>query len=261
MKLATLALSALSVLLLGSSALASTVAEVKKKGELVLGTDATFQPFSFQGDKGEITGFDIEIAGEIAKDLGVKLKIQNIGFDSLMPGAITSGRADIVMSSVTITPERAKVVSFSNAYFKSAQVFIIQKGNPKKISWPMKTFANKNIGVQKGTTGFYAADEKLKKLKATLKVYDDFASGLADLKAGRIDSMIGDQPTVAYLDKAQPGQFVQAGGALKGVLKAEDYGAVFAKDSDLVAAANKTLERLNKSGAYQKLLEKWIINK
>jgi len=242
------------------SALASSVADVKKKGELVLGTDATFQPFSFKKG-GVIDGFDIAIARAIAQDLGVKLKISNVGFNSLMPGSVTSGRVDIAVSTITITDERKKVVSFSNPYFKSAQVFIVQTGNPKKVSYPMNTFKGKTFGVQKGTTGEFVAGDKLKKLGATIKAYNDFAQGLADLKNGRIDAMLGDQPTVGYLEKAQPGQFQQAGGALKGVVQAEDYGVVFAKNSDLGTAVNSTLERLKTSGEYQKLLETWIVNK
>jgi len=254
----------ISLMVLGSAvggmALASSVAEVKKKGELVLGTDATFQPFSFKKG-GVIDGFDVAIARAIAQDLGVKLKISNVGFDSLMPGSVTSGRVDIAISAITITDERKKVVSCARRGLKSAQVFIVQQGNPKKVSYPMNSFKGKTFGVQKGTTGEFVAGDKLKKLGAAIKVYNDFAQGLADLKNGRIDAMLGDQPTVGYLEKAQPGQFQQAGGALKGVVQAEDYGVVFAKGSDLASAVNGTLERLKSSGEYQKLLETWIVNK
>lgn len=250
----------LGLLLAGNligSALATTVAEVKKKGTLVLGTDPQFQPFEFTNEKGEIVGFDIDIARAIAKDLGVKLEIQNVGFGQLMPGSVTSKRVDLAISGITITDERAKVVSFSKPYFTSAQVFIARNGNPKKLDWPLNSLKGRTIGVQSNTTGFYFADENLKKLGATLKVYDDFASGLSDVQNGRIDAIVGDKPTVDYLKKARAGQFVQAGKDLV----SEDYGIAFARNSDLVQAANKTLDRLKKSGEYQKLIEKWIVAK
>lgn len=246
----------LGFLLLGS-ALATTVAEVKKKGVLVLGTDPQFQPFEFTNDKGDIVGFDVDIARAIAKDLGVKLDIQNVGFGQLMPGSVTSKRVDLAISGIGITPERAKVISYSNVYFTSAQVFIVKNGNPKKLSWPAKTLKNRVIGVQGNTTGFYFADENLKKLGAVIKVYDDFASGLADVSNGRIDALVGDKPTVESLKKSRAGQYQQAGKDLV----SEDYGIVFAKNSDLVGAANKTLAKLKKSGEYQKLIEKWIVAK
>ena len=246
----------LSCLLLTSVAFASSVADVKKKGVLILGTDPTFQPFEFKGTDGQVQGFDIDIARAVAKDLGVKLQIFSVGFGALMPQSVTSGRVDMAMSAITITPERAKVVGFSGPYYRSAQVFIAKAGNPKKFAWPADV-KGKVIGVQANTTGQFAAQDSLKPKGAVLKVYDDFAAGLADVQSGRIDALIGDAPTVNSLKARLPGQFEQAGTSLV----AEDYGMVFARGSDLSAAANKTLARLKASGEYQKLLEKWIVQK
>lgn len=241
---------------LAGAAHAATVAEVKKKGVLVLGTDPTFAPFEFKGADGQIQGFDIDIARAVAKDLGVRLEIRAVGFGSLMPQAVTSGRVDMAMSGITITDERAKVVSFSQPYYRSAQVFIVRAGNPGKFAWPADV-KGKVIGVQANTTGQFVANDLLKPKGATLKVYDDFAAGLADVRAGRVAALIGDAPTVTDLKKRLPGQFDQAGKDLA----AEDYGMVFKKGSDLAAAANKTLARLKASGEYQKLLNRWIVQK
>lgn len=235
---------------------ATTVAEVKKKGVLVLGTDPTFAPFEFKGADGQIQGFDIDIARAVAKDLGVRLEIRAVGFGSLMPQSVTSGRVDMALSGITITDERAKVVSFSQPYYRSAQVFIVRGGNPGKFAWPASV-KGKVIGVQANTTGQFVATDLLKPKGATLKVYDDFAAGLADVRAGRVAALVGDAPTVADLKKRLPGQFEQAGKDLA----AEDYGMVFKKGSDLAAAANKTLARLKASGEYQKLLNRWIVQK
>ncbi|MFW8625761.1 ABC transporter substrate-binding protein [Deinococcus sp. ME38] len=241
---------------LAGAAHAATVAEVKKKGVLVLGTDPTFAPFEFKGADGQIQGFDIDIARAVAKDLGVRLEIRAVGFGSLMPQAVTSGRVDMAMSGITITDERAKVVSFSQPYYRSAQVFIVRARNPGKFAWPADV-KGKVIGVQANTTGQFVANDLLKPRGATLKVYDDFAAGLADARAGRVAALIGDAPTVTDLKKRLPGQFEQAGKDLA----AEDYGMVFKKGSDLAAAANKTLARLKASGEYQKLLNRWIVQK
>ena len=246
----------LSALLLTSASLAATVAEVKKKGVLVLGTDPTFAPFEFAGPNGQVQGFDIDIARAIAQDLGVRLEVRAVGFGALMPQAVTSGRVDMAMSGITITPERAKVVSFSAPYYRSAQVCIVRGGNPGKFAWPADV-KGRVIGVQANTTGQYAAGDLLKPKGATIKVYDDFAAGLADVRAGRVAALIGDAPTVADLQKRLPGQFQQAGKPLV----AEDYGIAVQKGSDLAAAANQTLARLKASGEYQKLLNKWIVQK
>ncbi len=239
-----------------SAAGATTVAEVKKKGVLVLGTDPTFAPFEFKDPSGQITGFDIDIARAVAKDLGVRLEVQAVGFGALMPQSVTSGRVDMAMSGITITAERARVVSFSAPYYRSAQVFIVRGGNPGKFSWPGDV-KGKTIGVQANTTGQYVADELLKPKGAALKVYDDFAAGLADVHAGRLAALVGDAPTVTDLQKRLPGQYARAGKDLA----AEDYGMVFARGSDLAAAANRTLARMKASGEYQNLLNKWIVQK
>lgn len=253
MKRALVLLLSLSVV-----AQATSVAEVKKKGVLVLGTDPTFAPFEFRGADGQFQGFDIDIARAVAKDLGVKLEVRPVGFGALMPQSVTSGRVDMALSAITITPERAKIVSFSAPYYRSAQVFIVKSGNPQKFGWPWNFgMKGKVIGVQANTTGQYVANDLLKPRGATIKVYDDFAAGLADVRAGRIAALIGDAPTVTDLQKRLPGQFQQAGSDLA----AEDYGMVFRKNSDLVAAANKTLARLKASGEYQNLLNKWIVQK
>jgi ABC-type amino acid transport substrate-binding protein len=246
----------LACLLLVSTTLAATVADVKKKGVLILGTDPTFQPFEFKGPDGTIQGFEIDIARAVAKDLGVKLQISAVGFGALMPQSVTSGRVDMAISAITITPERAKVVGFSAPYYRSAQVFIVKGGNTRKFAWPASV-KGKTIGVQANTTGQFAANDLLKPKGAVLKVYDDFAAGLADVQSGRIDALLGDAPTVTSLKARLPGQFEQAGASLV----SEDYGMVFAKNSDLAAAANKTLARMKASGEYQKLLDKWIVQK
>lgn len=202
-----------------SAAGATTVAEVKRKGVLVLGTDPTFAPFEFKDPSGQITGFDIDIARAVAKDLGVRLEVQAVGFGALMPQSVTSGRVDMAMSGITITAERARVVSFSAPYYRSAQVFIVRGGNPGKFSWPGDV-KGKAIGVQANTTGQFVADELLKPKGAALKVYDDFAAGLADVRAGRLAALVGDAPTVTDLQKRLPGQYARAGKDLA----AEDYG-------------------------------------
>lgn len=249
-------LMVLLALVFSSVSLASSVAEVKKKGVLVLGTDPTFAPFEFKGTDGTIQGFEIDLARAVARDLGVKLEIRAVGFGALMPQSVTSGRVDMAISAITITAERAKVVGFSGPYYRSAQVFIVRGGNPGKFTWPSDV-KGRIIGVQANTTGQFTADDILKPKGATLKVYDDFAAGLADVRAGRIMALIGDAPTVDDLKKRLPGQFDKAGADLA----AEDYGMVFAKGSDLAAAANKTLARMKADGSYQALLNKWIVQK
>jgi len=117
----------LLVVIISGMILAGVVDEIKKRGYLIVGTEATFPPFEFVDEKTkEIVGFDIDIAREIAKALGVKLKVEDIAFDGLIPSLLTK-KIDLIAAAMTITPERAKVVSFSDPYFTAGQVIVVEK--------------------------------------------------------------------------------------------------------------------------------------
>lgn len=98
------------------------------KGEekIIMGTNAEFAPFEYQDDNGEIVGYDIEIAKEIARKLGCELVIENMNFDSLI-AALNSGKIDMIVAGMTATDERRKEVEFSDNYYNAAQVIIVKE--------------------------------------------------------------------------------------------------------------------------------------
>ncbi len=93
--------------------------------EIVMGTNAEFEPFEFHNDANEVVGFDIEVAYEIADNAGKKLKIEDMNFDSLIP-ALQSGKVDFVIAGMTVTEERLQNVDFSDSYFNASQVIIVR---------------------------------------------------------------------------------------------------------------------------------------
>lgn len=126
--------------------------EIKSKGKIVLGTSADYPPYEFHAEidgKDTIVGFDIDIAKEIANDLGVDLEIQDMKFDSLVP-ALQAGSIDMVVSGMNPTPERAEVVDFSDIYYKAKHGILIKKSD--KDTYKTKDdFEGLTVGVQKGT--------------------------------------------------------------------------------------------------------------
>lgn len=96
------------------------------EGEIVMGTNAEFEPFEYHGENNEIVGFDIYLSQWIASDLGKNLKVEDMAFDSLI-GALESGKVDFVAAGMTEDPERAKSVNFSNSYYNASQVIIVRK--------------------------------------------------------------------------------------------------------------------------------------
>lgn len=110
------------------AALAELAAKEAPAGaeKLVMGTNAEFAPFEFVDDNGEIAGYDIEIAKEIARSMGRELVIENMDFDALI-AALSSGKVDMVIAGMTVDEERKQEVDFSDVYYQASQVIIVQK--------------------------------------------------------------------------------------------------------------------------------------
>src|SRR2546425_1076432 len=107
----------------------SELAEIRRRGEVVIGTDATYPPFEEKVGDG-FQGFDIDLGNAVARELGpgVKARWVNISFDGIF-AALLSGKFDLVMSGVTITPERQKQMAFSDPYYNSGQIIAVRKEN------------------------------------------------------------------------------------------------------------------------------------
>jgi len=127
----------LAILLMGSIGLSrpahaatdDSLARVKAKGTLVMGTSPNYPPYEFQINENgmsKIVGMDVEIGKQIAKDLGVKLVIRKLSFDSLLP-ALTTGKVDMILSGMSPTPARRKSVDFTNIYYTEGESILLNK--------------------------------------------------------------------------------------------------------------------------------------
>jgi len=236
-------MSIFSVMILGG-----IIDEIKARGYLIVGTEATFPPFEYYNENNEIVGFDIDIAKKIADALGVKLKIVDTAFDGLIPSLLTK-KLDVVIAGMTITKERAKVVSFSDPYFIAGQVIVIRKGNP-----PIKDLnglKGKVVAVQLGTTGDLVVSD-LKGLKE-IRRFTKFTDAFLELKNGRVDAVVLDSAVAKAYVLSNPDLEITSD-----VLSSEQYGiAVRKEDKDLLQFVNKVLEDMRKS-PYDLLIEKWF---
>ena len=173
------------------------------KGELVLGLDDSFPPMGYSDSKtGEIVGFDIDLAEEVCKRLGVKLVKQPIDWDS-KEVELSSKNIDVIWNGMSVTEERIENMFLSKPYVANAQVIIVAEDSPIKTKADLK---GKKVGLQKGSSALEAvtADE------ATLALIKDggeiveFAENLTaylDLKAGRIDAFVVDKVVGEYIIK------------------------------------------------------------
>lgn len=132
-----------------SATYAGVLEDIKSKGELAVSTDANYAPQSFLNDKGELDGFDIDTAKEVAKRLGVKIKFVTPDWDLIVAGK-WGARWDLSIGSMTITDARAEVVDFSSPYYYTPALFGVHKANTsiKKLD----DFSGKTVGCGSGTT-------------------------------------------------------------------------------------------------------------
>jgi polar amino acid transport system substrate-binding protein len=221
-------------------------------GKLVMSTNAAFPPYEMTTDDGGFEGIDVEIAGEIAKKLGLELVVDDMDFDSALL-AVQQGKSDIVMAGVSVTDERKLVMEFSDSYATGIQVVIVKEGSDVT----MDNLGEKMIGCQRGTTGYiYASDtpENGGYGEDHVTAYDTGASAIQALLNGQIDCVIIDSAPAAEFVAANPGLTL-----LEGNWVEEQYAIGLGKDNDvLTEAVNKALAELAADGTLQAIMDKYI---
>lgn len=224
--------------------------------KVVVGTDATYPPMeSVDAQSNQIVGFDVDVMNEIGKLANFTPEFQNTGFDTIF-AALQSKQFDAVMSSVTITDERKKIVAFSEPYITVGQVIVTKSDNTTITS--AETLASAQVGVQTGTTGEEAALSVGKVPDTNLKRYQTIDLAFADLVNGTIDAVVVDSVPAADYSR-QP----QYEGKVKIVgepFTTEDYGiAVQQGDTALLNAINAGIAQLKGNGTIDQLKQKYNI--
>lgn len=165
------------------------LAQIKENKKITLATSPDYPPFEFlisENGKSKIVGFDIELAKEIAKKIGVELEIKQMDFDALIP-ALKSGQVDMVITGMSPNETRKKSVDFSEIYFEGKNGILVKDSDIEKFK-EQKDLKNKKIGVQKGSTQeTYVKDTlKLENYKALISIPDL----VMDMKNNNIDAII-----------------------------------------------------------------------
>ena len=249
-------LLALTGLFVSVASAADALDEIKARGVLRVGMEPGYMPFELVNQKGEIIGFDVDMAKRMAKALGVKLELVSTAWDGIIPSLIT-GKFDVIMSGMTVTEERSQTVDFANPYIIIGQTALIRKDLAKKIkSYKDLNTAEYKISSKLGTTGEFAAKEKIP--KAQYFSYETEHEALMELVNGKIDAFIYDAPynAVAFAEKGQ-GKLV----FLDKPFTDEPLGwAVRKGNPKFVAWLNEFLAKSKQDGSYTKVYNKWFID-
>src|SRR5579875_949791 len=182
-----------------------TLAEVKKRGQLVIATEMQFPPFDIS-DNGTYKGFDRDLIDDVGSELGVKVKYLDLPWTSILPG-LDAKKFDLCIAPVTITKERMKRYLFT-VPIANATAALMKRADDKSITRPQDV-AGRTVGGQKGTSQL----EQFKQFAKTLpkpveiKEYVDNNQSYADLAAGRLSASVNSYPNLAYAVKQRPETF------------------------------------------------------
>jgi polar amino acid transport system substrate-binding protein len=247
-------LAALCLATLHGSALADdSLAAVKAKGKLVLGLDDSFPPMGYRNDDNQIVGYDIDLAREVAKRLGVQLAPQPIDWNA-KEQELNTGKIDCIWNGFTITEERKQAMLFSKPYLRNAQVVVVKKGAGYTTLASLK---GKKVGLQAGSS---AADALAgaKDFKASLKEvveFKDNLTALMDLDVKGVDAVVMDLILANDNIKRSGKPYV----VLQETLAPEVFGVGFRKnDVALRDAVQGALEAMAKDGTLGKITVKWF---
>lgn len=225
------------------------LAKVKSEGKLLIGTEGVYPPFTFHDDKGELTGFDVEIAKEVAKRLGVEPEFMETQWDAMFAG-LDAKRFDMVANQVGIREDRLEKYDFSDPYITSAAVLLVREDNND-----IKSFEDiKGLKSAQTLTSNYG--DLARKYGAEIVGIEGFNQAAELLNSGRVDATINDK--IAFLDykKQKPDSKIKIAATSE---DASQSGLLFRKGSEtLVEEVNKALNAMIEDGTYLEISEKWF---
>ncbi|WP_223531321.1 transporter substrate-binding domain-containing protein [Pseudomonas sp. GL-R-19] len=249
MKKAFLTLSALALCVAAGSALA------KEYKELRFGVDPSYAPFESKAADGSLVGFDIDLGNAICAQLKVKCKWVESDFDGMIPG-LKANKFDGVISSMTVTPAREKVIDFSNELFSGPTALVFKKG--VAIGTDPASLKGKKVGYEQGSIQEAYAKAVLDKAGVETQAYANQDQVYADLISGRLDAGIQDmlQAELGFL-KSPPGADFQVSEPVESpLLPAKTAVGLTKGNTELQALLNKGIQTLHDNGTYAAVQQK-----
>lgn len=219
---------------------------------LVVAMDASFPPMEFIDDDGKIVGFDADLMQAIAAAADLKIEMKNVAWDGIF-GALKAGDAEVIASSVTITPARESQFSFTKPYLKAGQVLLVRSEDKARIT-SIDQLKGKRVGVQIATTGadFVAS------APVEMKQYNTAGLAIIDLANGNLEAVVIDKPVADFYASKKP-EFANKLAVSGEPATTEQFGLVVRKDSsELLAKLNAALDKIRSDGTYAKLEQKWF---
>ena len=233
-------------LLMGALVLSLSVSAMAKD-KIFVGTNAEFPAFEYL-EKGEVTGFDIELVNEIGKVMDADVKVLDMSFDGLLP-ALQMKKVDLVIAGMTATEERKKTVSFTQPYYTASQVIIVKEGNNSIKSFD--DLKGKKVAVMLGFTG----DTIVSEIEGVnVERFNAAYAGIMALQADKVEAVVLDSEPAKNYVKQNPGLVLAEADA-----EQEEYAIALRKnDKALLEKVEKALAELKANGTYDALIKKYF---
>ena len=245
-----LAIAMMAICFAGCSDAGLTVADIQKAGKLTIATSPDFPPFESLNDNGEVEGIEIEIMELICAELGVELVIEQMNFDSVLPG-IQAGKYDVGVSGISVTPAREKNTLFTDPYCLAAQAIVVLNGSSITCKADLE---GKTIAVQSGTTAEAYAMEN----GYTFNAYTANTDAQEALLAGKVDAWVIDDLTAADMVALYNAENPEALVVLGEAMTTEPYAFAFKLGNDeLVGAINEIINKLVADGTVADIFAKY----
>lgn len=218
--------------------------------KLVVGAYPSNPPWEAKNEKGEFEGFEVDLARAVAKKMNRELELQDLGFQALF-AATSSGRIDLAISTITITPERLKTQSFTQPYYDSDMALAAAEGSPLKSVADVK---GKTLGALATSTGETWIRTNMEKYGISgIKTYNTQQDLLLDTRNGRVDGAISDLAGMQFTFLKMPGMKI-----VDRIKTGDQYAMMMRKGSPLVEPVSNAISELKKDGTLAALHKKWL---
>jgi polar amino acid transport system substrate-binding protein len=238
----------------------STLETILKRGQLLVGLEAGYQPFEMQDEKGNIVGFDVDMAYEMGKAIfgeggEKKVKLVNTAWEGIIPALVT-GKFDIIMSGMTILQSRNLKVNFCEPYYYIGQCLLINKKNADKYK-SYKDLNKKGVVITSklGVTGAFTAEKLMP--KAELRLYKTEGEGGLQVANGIVDAFIYDEPQVRVFAAKYKDTTV---GIFDPITYEPLAWAINKGDPDFLNWLNNFLRQVRGDGRWDQLKQKWFVD-
>lgn len=246
----------MTMLLSASIASAGAILEgILKKGELVVGISGDQPPLNAVTKEGTIIGFDADLAKQIATKMNLKIRFARMPFTELID-AVQSGKVDIVISGMTITPERKLKVAFAGPYYISGKGMLVKRSNLETLKKETLNSEKIKVSTLEGSTSHEIVEKVAPKAK--LLAAGSYSEALEMLYQDKVDAIVADYPYCAYIANRYPGKKLALWDTK---LSVEPLGIAVQEDPQLINILNDLIKAISETGEIMDIEDRWFLER